>query len=60
MITDLRSLLAAHGMPQRHAARILGVNPRTVRRWCAGKILVPPEVMERLQKHFGSCKDRGL
>jgi transcriptional regulator with XRE-family HTH domain len=51
-MTDLRALLSAHGMPQRQAARILGVNPRTVRRWCAGKIPVPTEVLGRLRKRL--------
>lgn len=31
--SDLREILEARGMSQQALARLLGVNPRTVRRW---------------------------
>lgn len=37
----LRATLSGIGLSQSHAARLLGVNPRTMRRWIAGEQPVP-------------------
>ena len=39
--TDLRALLARAGLSQRAAARELHIDPRTMRRYCAGQLPVP-------------------
>ena len=42
MTTDqLRELLATVGLSQRGAARELGIDERTMRRYCAGKLPIP-------------------
>lgn len=38
---DLRAALDRLGLPQQAAARLWGVNPRTVRRWVAGEQDIP-------------------
>ena len=43
---DLRALLARLGLSQMGLARLLAVNPRTVRGWCAGT-RPPPEIVRR-------------
>lgn len=42
--TDLRAQLARLGLTQTGAARLLGVNPRTVRRWLEDGDIPPPVV----------------
>jgi plasmid maintenance system antidote protein VapI len=46
----IRQHLAALQLSQREAARQLGVDDRTMRYYCTGKIPVPPAVMMALQK----------
>jgi transcriptional regulator with XRE-family HTH domain len=44
----LRSLLQQAGLSQRAAARLLGVEERTLRQWCAGQGQPPPSVFRAL------------
>ena len=46
----IRQLLEALGLSQREAARRLGVDDRTMRYYCAGKMPVPPAVLIALQE----------
>lgn len=39
--TQLRKVLAGAGLSQRGAARRLGIDERTMRRYCAGDLPVP-------------------
>lgn len=39
--TDLRATLTRLGLSQVGAAKVLGVNDRTVRRWIAGDLEIP-------------------
>ena len=39
--TELRDLLASLGLSQRGAAKQLGIDERTMRRYCAGDLPVP-------------------
>lgn len=39
--TELRAALSALGLTQAGAARVLGVQPRSVERWAAGEPVVP-------------------
>jgi hypothetical protein len=45
----LLALLAEHGVSQCGAARLLRVNPRTMRRWCAGDSTMPWAAAELLR-----------
>ena len=47
--SQLRRLLEAHGLPQTVAARELGIDPRTMRRYIAGDLPVPKVVEYALQ-----------
>lgn len=38
---ELRAELARLGLTQSEAARRLGIDPRTMRRWCGGEYDVP-------------------
>lgn len=49
---DFRAALDRLGLTQTGAARVLGVDERTTRRWAAGERAVPPPV-ERL---LGACE----
>jgi hypothetical protein len=42
--TQLRRLLKAHKLPQTVAARALGIDPRTMRRYVLGELPVPRAV----------------
>jgi hypothetical protein len=46
---QLRRLLEAHELPQTVAARQLGIDPRTMRRYIAGDLPVPLVVEYALQ-----------
>jgi transcriptional regulator with XRE-family HTH domain len=46
---QFRDALAALGLSQVDAAKLLGVDPRTVRRWVSGDRDVPPPVARFLQ-----------
>jgi hypothetical protein len=48
---QLRKLLDANGLPQTVAARALGIDPRTMRRYIAGDLPVP-RVVEWALLHF--------
>lgn len=37
----VRELLSRAGLSQRHAAKLLGVNDRTMRFWCSGQVDIP-------------------
>ncbi|MDP2322589.1 MAG: helix-turn-helix domain-containing protein [Gammaproteobacteria bacterium] len=39
--TQLRAALTKAGLSQRGAARLLGIDERTMRRYCAGDLPVP-------------------
>lgn len=54
--TRLRATLIALGLSQRGAARLLGLDERTVRRWCAGDSPVPTVVWLALD----ALKPRGV
>ena len=47
--TELRELLAALGLSQSEAARLLGVHDRTPRRWTAGELDIPPTAQRLLK-----------
>jgi DNA-binding transcriptional regulator YiaG len=48
--SDLRALLARHNMSQMDLARLLGVHPRTVRRWVYnGRDEIPDGAVMRLK-----------
>ncbi len=48
--SDLRALLARHNMSQMDLARLLGVHPRTVRRWVYnGREEIPEGAVMRLK-----------
>jgi hypothetical protein len=47
--SQLRKLLEAHKLPQTVAARELGIDPRTMRRYIAGDLPVPKVVGYALQ-----------
>lgn len=48
--SDLREILEARGMSQQALARLLGVNPRTVRRWVhTGRDEIPEGAVMRLK-----------
>jgi len=38
---ELRAFLQKHGLSQRGAARQIGIDERTMRRYCAGELPVP-------------------
>lgn len=46
---ELRATLSRLGLPQTGAAKLLGVDGRTVRRWIAGEIPVPELVARVLR-----------
>lgn len=46
---QLRRLLETHGLPQTVAARELGIDPRTMRRYVLGELPVPRVVEYALQ-----------
>ncbi len=53
---EVRSTLARLGLSQVQAAKVIGVNPRTVRNWCAEpqRAPVPPNVkllLQLMEKH---------
>lgn len=57
---DLRASLALLGMSQLGAARLFGVNGKTVRNWVAGRNAVPPAVAIALRlmlKHGEKLED---
>lgn len=39
--TELRTSITRLGLSQAGAARILGIDPRTMRRYCSGELPVP-------------------
>jgi transcriptional regulator with XRE-family HTH domain len=45
----LRAFLADHGMSQRGTAKLLGIDERTMRRYCLGECPVPPVVWLALE-----------
>jgi DNA-binding transcriptional regulator YiaG len=45
----LLALLSEHGATQCGAARMLRINPRTMRRWCAGDSTMPWAAAELLR-----------
>jgi hypothetical protein len=47
--SQLRRLLESHELPQTVAARELGIDPRTMRRYIAGDLPVPKVVEYALQ-----------
>lgn len=47
--TELREVLAALGLSQSRAARLLGVHIRTATRWCSGEQDIPPPVQRFLR-----------
>lgn len=52
---EFRALLAALGLSQLRAARLLGIQGRTIRHWCAGDRDIPnwaPRFL-RLAAHLG-------
>jgi len=49
----LRALLARHKISQCAAARLLGVDPRSVRRWVAGDRKMSPFVAAALRDILG-------
>lgn len=46
---ELRDILRRLGLPQTGAAKLLGVDDRTMRRWCLGERDVP-EVVARVMR----------
>jgi DNA-binding transcriptional regulator YiaG len=55
--TDIRSTIAALGLTTAGAARVLGVDERTVRRWLDGTRVMP----EPCRRLLWACqRDRGL
>lgn len=50
----IRKLLAQGGLSQRGAARQLGIDERTMRRYCAGELPVPQLVWLALE-HLVRC-----
>jgi hypothetical protein len=46
--SNLRATLADLGLTQTGAARLLGVDPRTMRRWIAGEVATPQPVLRLL------------
>ena len=46
--TEVRSWLSGHGLKQTYVARLLHVNPRTLRAWLAGRWTPTPEHVNRL------------
>ena len=52
----LRSTLATLDLSQQHAARLLGVDPRTMRRWLHGSRAMP-ETARRLLLALGDLPD---
>lgn len=59
---DLRILLDRHDMHPDEMARLLGVNPRTVRHWLAGDRAIPGTVIQffKLLKYTGHSARRAL
>ena len=55
--TDLSALINRLGLTHSDAARLCGVDPRTMRRWLSGKQDIPPPA-ERLLR--ASERDAGL
>jgi hypothetical protein len=53
---QLRRLLEAHELPQTVAARELGIDPRTMRRYIAGDLPVPKVVELALQYYIAQRK----
>lgn len=49
-VPRLRALLKRHNWSQRKAARLAGVNPRTMRRYCSGELYIPPNVWIELER----------
>ena len=47
--TEFRDTLSALGLNKTRAARLLGVNERTPRRWAKGEQDIPPPVVRFLQ-----------
>lgn len=45
---ELRAWLQAHRLTQKALGRLVDVNYRTTRRWCAGRQPIPPALWERL------------
>lgn len=54
---QVRELLDSGGYTQREAARILGIQDRTMRYYCSGKHPVPPMVIMALM-HLVECPAR--
>ena len=48
---QLRKLLESHKLPQTVAAREIGIDPRTMRRYVAGDLSVP-KVVEMALRYF--------
>jgi DNA-binding transcriptional regulator YiaG len=55
--SDLRSTIAALGLTTAGAARVLGVDERTVRRWLDGTRVMPEPCVRLL---WACLRDRGL
>ena len=47
---ELRSWLAGARLSQNGLARLVGVNRRTVRRWCSGQNPIPDALWGRLER----------
>ena len=56
----IRHRLEALGLSQREAARKLGIDDRTMRYYCAGKVPVPPAVMLALEQLSGGAASDGI
>jgi len=50
--TEFRGILDCLGLTQAEAARLLGANERTVRRWATAERSVPPAVVILLRMMF--------
>ncbi len=55
---EVRASLARLGLSQSKAARVIGVNPRTVRNWCAEPQRAPvPAYIRLLLRLMELCRD---
>jgi len=55
---EMREALAQLGLTQGAAARRLKVDPRTLRRWVAGSLLIPDTVAEQVRAMVGEQHGR--
>lgn len=56
---ELKAFLSSHGLTQNGAARTLGINERTMRRYVAGDLVVPKMLVLALRGIVDENRRRG-